>query len=86
MINLDCYELIEPKELSLIYASGSESIGENLLKLRKKNNFSRIELADRLNVCLSTVSKYEQGTRIPDIDTLIDISNVFEVDLDKLIR
>lgn len=85
MINLDCYELIEPKELSLIYASGSESIGENLLKLRK-NNFSRIELADRLNVCLSTVSKYEQGTRIPDIDTLIDISNVFEVDLDKLIR
>lgn len=39
MINLDCYELIEPKELSLIYASGPESIGENLLKLRKKKQF-----------------------------------------------
>lgn len=43
------------------------------------------ELGDIINVTKVSVCCYEKGTRIPSLETLIDISNLFKVDLDYLI-
>lgn len=43
------------------------------------------ELGDIINVTKVSICCYEKGTRIPSLETLIDISNLFKVDLDYLI-
>ena len=43
------------------------------------------ELGDTINVTKVSICCYEKGTRIPSLETLIDISNLFKVDLDYLI-
>lgn len=59
--------------------------GERLKALREENNITREELANRLNVSYSAVSKYETNVRFPDKDTLIDLADFFEVSLDYLL-
>lgn len=43
------------------------------------------ELGNIINVTKVSVCCYEKGTRIPSLETLIDLSNLFKVDLDYLI-
>ncbi|ELA07538.1 helix-turn-helix domain-containing protein [Weissella tructae] len=49
-------------------------------QLRKK------ELAALLNVDTSTISNYERGRRRPNFDTLIQLSDIFDVTIDELLR
>ncbi|MBN2879674.1 MAG: helix-turn-helix transcriptional regulator [Clostridia bacterium] len=58
----------------------------NLPALRKENNLSQEELAEKLGVSRQAVAKWESGTNLPDITNLISISNIFSVSLDRLIR
>ena len=41
---------------------------DNLISLRKLNGLSQEELAEQLNVSRQTLSKYETGESLPDID------------------
>lgn len=59
--------------------------GKRLKELRKKSNMTQQELGDIINVTKVSVCCYEKGTRIPSLETLIDLSNIFKVDLDYLI-
>ena len=43
------------------------------------------ELGDAINVTKVSICCYEKGTRVPSLETLIDISNLFKVDLNYLI-
>ena len=43
-------------------------LGENLVELRKYHNLSQEELADRIDVSRQTLSKYETGESLPDIE------------------
>ncbi len=43
----------------------------NLKKIRKENNLSQEELAEKLNVSRQSVSKWEQGITYPEMDILI---------------
>ena len=43
------------------------------------------ELGSAINVTKVSVCCYEKGTRVPSLETLIDISNLFKVNLDYLI-
>lgn len=54
-------------------------------ELRKKQNLSMKELGALIGVSESTISLYENGKRQPDYDTLIKISNYFNVSLDYLL-
>ena len=58
---------------------------DNLISLRKINNMSQEELADRLMVSRQTVSKYETGESLPDIEKCRMIADVFNVSLDDLV-
>ena len=59
---------------------------DNLIALRKLNGMSQDELADRIGVSRQTVSKYETGESLPDIEKCKRIAEVFSVSMDDLIN
>lgn len=61
------------------------SFAENLVELRKLNNFSQEELADMIGVSRQTLSKYETGESLPDIEKCKVLADVFSVTIDDLI-
>ncbi len=62
-----------------------QSVGERLLALRNKNNLTQEELAERLMVSRQSVSKWELSKTLPDIDNLIQLSEMYQVSMDYLI-
>ena len=59
---------------------------DKLQKIRKENNITQEQLADKLNVSRQAVSKWESGAAYPDTEKLIQISKMFKVSLDDLIN
>lgn len=54
--------------------------------LRVQNHFTQEEIAHKLFVSRKTISSWENGRSYPDINTLIKISDVYCISLDKLLR
>ena len=61
-------------------------LSEKILKLRKANNLSQEQLAERLGVSRQSISKWESGQSAPDIDRLSLLGDIFNVTLDYLIK
>ena len=61
-------------------------VAKNIHELRKKNNMTQLELAEKLNYSDKTVSKWEKGENSPDITVLVEIANIFGVSLDYLVK
>jgi len=59
-------------------------IGQTIKKLRKERNLTQEELAEQLNVTYQAVSKWENGTGMPDISQVIPLASVFGVSCDVL--
>lgn len=59
---------------------------DNLITLRKLHNISQEELAERVGISRQTLSKYETGESIPDIEKTKAIADVFGVSLDGLVN
>lgn len=62
------------------------TFGEKLFELRKRNNFSQEELAEKIGVSRQAVSRWESGETMPDSPNLLIISNLFSVSADYLLR
>ncbi len=60
-------------------------IGVFLKELRKQKGLTQDQLAEKFNVSNRTVSRWENGNNMPDLDVLIDISDFYEVDLRELL-
>lgn len=58
---------------------------DNLLSLRKLNNMSQEELAEKLEVSRQTISKWELGEVSPDIEKCQQMATIFDVSLDDLV-
>src|SRR5574344_1892694 len=61
-------------------------IGKFIYNLRKKNNLTQSEFANKLNVTSQAVSKWENGRGIPDIEILKHISEEFHVDIKEILE
>ena len=61
------------------------SFSENLVELRKLNNYSQEELAELIGVSRQTLSKYETGESLPDIEKCRQLAEVFSVTVDDLV-
>lgn len=59
---------------------------DNLIELRKLNNLSQEDLAEKLGVTRQTISKYETGESLPDIEKCAMLAEVFGVSVDDLIN
>lgn len=60
-------------------------LSKQITDLRKKGGMSQSQLAKELSVSPSTIGMYEQGRRIPALDTLISMARLFNVSLDYLV-
>ncbi|MDD2955323.1 MAG: helix-turn-helix transcriptional regulator [Oscillospiraceae bacterium] len=58
---------------------------EKLQELRKQKNLTQEQLAERLYVSRTAVSKWESGRGYPSIDSLKEISKFFSISLDRLL-
>lgn len=61
-------------------------INEKIYSLRKQNNLSQEELADKLNVSRQTVSKWELGDSCPDFDKIVPLCEVFGITTEELLN
>lgn len=59
---------------------------EKIMKLRKQQGWSQEDLAIRLNVSRQSVSKWESGASIPDLNKILQLSELFSVSTDFLLK
>ena len=59
-------------------------IGLNIMKLRKQEGLTQMELAEKMGVSFQAVSNWERGLSCPDIERLAEISRLFNVSLDEI--
>lgn len=62
------------------------NIAERIQFLRKQKGYSQEDLADQLGVSRQSVSKWESGQSIPDVEKIIAMSDFFEVTTDYLLK
>ncbi len=60
-------------------------IAQNISELRKLNNLTQLELADKLHYSDKAVSKWERGESLPEITILKELSDMFNVSVDYLL-
>ena len=59
---------------------------DKLIALRKKSVWSQEELAEKLGVTRQSVSKWEGAQSVPDIDKILQLSHLFGVTTDYLLK
>lgn len=59
---------------------------EKLMLLRSQNKLSQEELAEQIGISRQAVAKWETGKAIPDIGNLIQLSRVFNISIDRLVK
>lgn len=60
-------------------------IGKRLRELRKEKGLNQEELGKLINVTKVSVCCYEKGVRTPNLETLEDLANIFNVSVDYLL-
>ncbi|MBQ9980721.1 MAG: helix-turn-helix transcriptional regulator [Oscillospiraceae bacterium] len=61
-------------------------LGENIFNLRLARGMSQEELAELLGVSRQSISKWETGASVPELDKLIKMSELFEISIDNLVK
>ena len=61
-------------------------LGKNIAKIRKDNNLTQDDLAEKYFVTRQTISNWENGKSYPDLETLVKISDDFKISLDILLK
>ena len=62
-----------------------KAIAENIAKHRKNTRMTQIDLSHKINYSDKSISKWERGDGIPDVMTLIQLSEIFGVSVNELI-
>ncbi|MBQ3216710.1 MAG: helix-turn-helix transcriptional regulator [Oscillospiraceae bacterium] len=62
------------------------TIANNIASLRQAKGMTQLDLATQLNYSDKAVSKWERGESLPDISVLMEIAELFGVNLDYLVR
>lgn len=62
-----------------------ETFGQRLSKFRKEKNLTQEEISEKVNVSPQAVSKWENDLSIPDIETILKLSEILDVSLDLLL-
>ena len=60
-------------------------LGANIVAYRKRSGLTQAKLAEQLNYSDKAVSKWERGESMPDVVTLVQLAELFEVTVDELL-
>ncbi len=60
--------------------------GNYIKKQRNNLGFTQSEIAEKLHVTRQTISNWEQGKSYPDLDTLVEISDIYKISIDALLK
>ncbi len=69
----------ENKDMNII-------IGNNLLKLRKNMKLTQMEVAEKFNYSDKSISKWEKGESLPNVEVLCELANFYGISLDDLTK
>lgn len=62
------------------------TLGEKIQTLRKQKGWSQEELAEQIHVSRQALSRWEQGAATPDVSNVLELSRIFDVSTDYLLR
>lgn len=62
------------------------TLGEKITTLRNQYEMSQGDLAEKMNVSRQSISKWETGTSVPELEKLIQLSELFHITLDELVK
>ncbi|NLJ94377.1 MAG: helix-turn-helix transcriptional regulator [Clostridiaceae bacterium] len=62
-----------------------EEIGNYLQKLRKENNLTQEQVAEKLYVSSRSISRWENARTMPDLDYLMDLAKLYGVTIDQIL-
>ena len=63
----------------------SQKVGKFIQEIRKKNNLTQKQLADKYNVTYQAVSKWERGINLPDVTLLRQMSKDFNISIEDIL-
>ncbi len=61
-------------------------LADKIIRMRKKNGWSQEELAEKLSVSRQSVSKWEGAQSVPELDKILQMSKLFGVSTDYLVK
>lgn len=67
------------------YNMNQIKIGEFLKELRKEKGLTQEQFAEQFNVSRRSVSRWKTGNNMPDLDTLVEMADYYEIDLRELL-
>lgn len=67
------------------YNMNQIKIGEFLKELRKEKGLTQEQFAEQFNVSRRSVSRWETGNNMPNLDTLVEMADYYEIDLRELL-
>ena len=62
-----------------------KQIGANIVSYRKRNGMTQARLAEQLNYSDKAVSKWERGESVPDVLTLVQLAELFDISVNDLL-
>lgn len=62
-----------------------KKVGKLILDLRKEKNMTQRQLGEVMNVSDKTISKWERGLGCPDVSLLHELSEIFKVNIEKIL-
>ena len=63
-----------------------QTMGEMIATLRKENNMTQLQLAEKMGVTDKAVSKWERDLSCPDIDSIPRLAEIFGISVDELMQ
>ncbi len=61
-------------------------VSKHLQILRKKHHYTQDDLAEQLNVSRQAVSKWETGVSVPDLESLLRISKLYDITINDILE
>lgn len=61
-------------------------LSDKIIKLRKANGWSQEDLAEKMNISRQSISRWENGTALPDANNILHLTKLFNVTADYLLN
>jgi len=64
----------------------AQIMAENLIKLRQSQNWTQGDLSDKLHISRQAISKWETGSSIPSLETLLQLSKLYKITINEILE